>query len=267
MSPPTTPTHLSRHGEPAAPPISGRKTGPKVQRAGGSVAGDSTTLSNRAYEQLRDLIVRGGLAPGMRIIESDLAERLGISRTPVRSALHQLQKEGWVLSTNEKRNARLTIPPLTRQDAVELYSIIAELEALAARWAAALPASKRVGLAHRLREVNEELVRLGKAETLDAEAIYQTHTEFHICFVRSLDAPRLQALHQSIKPQAERYRRIYSTGSPENICASHAEHEVIIRSIESGAAVAAEAAVRENWENSADRLSRLIGHLGERGSW
>jgi DNA-binding GntR family transcriptional regulator len=248
-------------------PKSTSKTAPKVLRAGGSASQNGTTLSNQAYEQLRDLIVRGGLAPGMRIIESDLAERLGTSRTPVRSALHQLEKEGWVLSTNEKRNSRLTIPPLTRQDAVELYSIIGELEALAARWAAVLPAPKRVKLAHRLREINEELLRLSKADTLDVEAIYQTHTEFHLCFVGSLDAPRLQVLHHSIKPQAERYRRIYSTGSPENIHASHAEHAVIIHSIELGAATAAEAAVRKNWENSAERLSRLINHVGERGSW
>jgi DNA-binding GntR family transcriptional regulator len=225
------------------------------------------TLVNRAYDQLRDLIVRGRIAPGTRIIESELAERLGISRTPVRSALHQLEKEGYVLSTTGKRNARMTIPPLTRQDAVELYSIVAELEALAVRWAASLPSAKRSILVRRMRELNENLARLGEAEPLDTEAVYQTHTDFHLCFVLSLDAPRLQALHGSIKPQAERYRRIYSTGSPENIQASYAEHEVIIRCIESGAAAPAEAAVRENWRNSADRLARLIGQVGERGSW
>jgi DNA-binding GntR family transcriptional regulator len=249
-----------------SPPQDESPDGPDAQRRRRR-SGNSTTLSTQAYEQLRELIVRGGLAPGARIIESDVAERLGISRTPVRSALHQLQKEGWVLGTNGRRNARLTIPPLTRQDAFELYSIVAELEALAARWAAGLPAQKRAALVRRMRELNEELVRLGRAETLDVEAIYQTHTAFHLCFVRALDAPRLQALHHSIKPQAERYRRIYSTGSPENIHASYTEHEVIIRSIESGASAAAEASVRENWANSAERLSRLISHLGERGSW
>jgi DNA-binding GntR family transcriptional regulator len=227
----------------------------------------NSTLINQAYERLRDLIVRGRLAPGTRIIESEVAERLGFSRTPVRSALHQLQKEGFVLSANGKRNSRLTIPPLTRQDAFELYSIVAELEALAARWAARLDPAPRAALVQRMRIRNQDLLRLGEAEPLDTEAIFHLHTDFHLCFVEALSAPRLQALHRSIKPQAERYRRIYSTASPDNIRASVAEHEVIIRSIETGASAAAEAAVRENWENSAERLSRLIAHLGERGSW
>ena len=50
--------------------------------------------ADHAYVMLRDLIVRGSLAPGSRIIETDVAERLGVSRTPVRDALRQLLQEG-----------------------------------------------------------------------------------------------------------------------------------------------------------------------------
>ena len=48
----------------------------------------------RAYDQVRELIVWGRLSPGSRIVESEIADRLGISRTPTRSALHRLQQEG-----------------------------------------------------------------------------------------------------------------------------------------------------------------------------
>ncbi|MFB6240160.1 MAG: GntR family transcriptional regulator, partial [Gemmatimonadota bacterium] len=54
--------------------------------------------SGETYTRLRELIVRGQLAPGSRIIETDVAERLGVSRTPVRSALQRLEQEGFIES-------------------------------------------------------------------------------------------------------------------------------------------------------------------------
>jgi DNA-binding GntR family transcriptional regulator len=219
------------------------------------------------YDQLRDLIVKGKLAPGSRIIESDVSKRLGISRTPVRSALHQLQSDGYVRSVNEGVNTRLIVAPLTKDDASELYSIVAVLEALAAKLAAELEPERRERLVRELRRVNEELLRLAEAEPLDVEKVYNTHTEFHWCIVAALSAPRIRTMHQAIKPQAERYRRIYSAASPDNIRASCEEHEVIIDGIESGDAKTAEQAVQVNWRNSAARVSRLIGTYGELGSW
>ena len=65
------------------------------------------------YEQLRDLIVHGHLAPGSRIVESDVAGRLGVSRTPVRGALQRLQQEGYIVDPSGGRLARPTVSPLT----------------------------------------------------------------------------------------------------------------------------------------------------------
>lgn len=222
---------------------------------------------DQAYETLRERIVTGRLAPGTRIIETEIADRLGISRTPVRSALHKLQQEGYIVAADGGRNARLIVAPLTRQDAVELYSIVAELEALAARWAAELEDAPRARLAHTLTELNETLLELGGAAELDTAVIFDVHTAFHWRIVEAVGAPRLQALHRSIKPQAERYRRIYSTASPENIRASYDEHRVIIDAISAGDGGGAEQAIRANWRNSLERVSRLIRALGERGQW
>ena len=60
-----------------------------------------------AYRKLRELIVHGRLGPGTRVVEADIARRLEISRTPVRSALHRLQQEGYVVAYRSSRQARM----------------------------------------------------------------------------------------------------------------------------------------------------------------
>jgi len=67
---------------------------PEADRDDSPKRGDSLTL---AFQRLREMIVSGQLSPGSRIIESELAERLGVSRTPVRGALQLLQREGLVI--------------------------------------------------------------------------------------------------------------------------------------------------------------------------
>jgi DNA-binding GntR family transcriptional regulator len=68
-----------------------------VKIAADAANADHVSSVTRAFNELRELIVRGQLPPGGWIIESVLAERLGVSRTPVRSALHWLRREGYVV--------------------------------------------------------------------------------------------------------------------------------------------------------------------------
>ena len=76
---------------------------------------------SRVYHELRGLIVRGQLAPGARIAERAVGERLGASRTPVRSALHRLQQEGFVSPDGRGRDQRLIVAPVTKDDGEELF--------------------------------------------------------------------------------------------------------------------------------------------------
>ncbi|MBA4158470.1 MAG: GntR family transcriptional regulator [Gemmatimonadetes bacterium] len=222
---------------------------------------------SQAYDRLRELIVSGRLAPGTRIVENTLAERLDVSRTPVRSALQRLQQEGYVLANDGGKQARLTVSPLTREDGRELFWIVGELEALAAYWAAQLPSFQRTELVRDLRGFNQKLQAASGDGGPDARNIFDLHTQFHLCYVEAARGTRLLALHQSIKPQAERYRRLYSSARGTETRDPLNEHEVIIRRIEEGDADGAERAVQANWRNAAERLAVLIDTMGERGSW
>ncbi|HEU5186655.1 MAG TPA: GntR family transcriptional regulator [Gemmatimonadaceae bacterium] len=221
----------------------------------------------RAYEQVRELIVWGRLSPGSRIVESEIADRLGISRTPTRSALHRLQQEGYVIALNRGKERRLFVAPLTQDDAYELFHVVGQLEGLAARSAAELPTAQRAEVVARLRELNDELGQVARQSRPDPLRIFDLDTAFHRTYVEYGAGPRLLALHDAIKPQAERYIRLYISSLVDEIATSVEEHEKIIEHIERGDPLAARQAVDTNWGNAALRLSKVIGTLGERGSW
>src|SRR6266542_2831015 len=106
----------------------------------------------RVYRELRAPIVSGELPAGSRIAERAVVKRMGLSRTPVRSALHRLQQEGFVDSVGRAGDQRLIVTPLTQDDGREVFLIIGHLEGLAAREAASLRRDRRIQLARRLRE-------------------------------------------------------------------------------------------------------------------
>jgi DNA-binding GntR family transcriptional regulator len=230
----------------------------------GSSRGESV---GRAYDQVRELIVWGRLSPGSRIVESEIADRLGISRTPTRSALHRLQQEGYVAVLNRGKERRLIVAPLTQDDARELFHIVGQLEGLAARSAAERPASRRAEVVARLQELNRELAQAARQPRPDPLRIFDLDTAFHRTYVENGAGPRLLALHDAIKPQAERYIRLYISSLVDEIATSVEEHDAIIRHIGEGDSVAARQAVDTNWSNAALRLSKVIAALGERGSW
>jgi DNA-binding GntR family transcriptional regulator len=221
----------------------------------------------RAYEQVRAMIVLGKLAPGTRIIESDIADHLGLSRTPVRSALHRLQQEGYVSAVDRPKEKRLVVAPLTQSDARELFLMVGQLEGLAARLAAELPARERAALVTQLRALNGDLASAGRAIPATPQRYFELDMAFHHSYVAAAAGPRLLALHEGIKPQAERYTRLYVSALGGAIGTSVEEHEVINRAIESGDADGAQRSVETNWRNAADRLADVISEQGEIGRW
>ena len=219
------------------------------------------------YERLRDLIVHGHLAPGSRLVESDVASRLGVSRTPVRGALQRLQQEGYIVDPSGGKLARPTVAPLTSEDCRELFHIVAEIEGLSGRWAAGLPVGERRALSRTLRAINADFRRESAVRRPDFNRLHDLDSTFHRTYVEAGAGRRLLVLHRTIKPQAERYERLYVSLLVSNLATSVAEHEAIAAAIERGNADAAQRAVQTNWRNAAERLERVIDRAGERGSW
>lgn len=234
--------------------------------AGGN-ARSHAARPNHVYLTLRKLIVHGQLAPGARVVETDVAGRLGVSRTPVRGALQRLQQEGYILPAPSLQLSRPTVTPLTREDAREIFYIVGQLEGLAARRAAELSLDLRVALAGELAALNDRFRRVSKARTPNHGRLFELDERFHRRYVEAGAGPRLLALHDAVKPQAERYERLYVSMLAREIHRSVAEHAAIVRAIRAGKADAAQEAVQANWRNAAERLGGVIASVGERGRW
>lgn len=219
------------------------------------------------YRKLRELIVRGQLAPGTRIVETDVSQRLGVSRTPVRGALQRLQQEGYIVDSPALQQSRPTVAPLTREDAHELFSILAEVEGLAARFAASKSPLLREKLCAELTSINAQFRKAADAKQQNHNRLWELDEKFHRRYVEVAAGPRLLALFEAVKPQAERYERIYVSLLSRDLTPSVTEHAHIIRAIKAGNADGAQAAVQTNWRNAAERLATVITNVGERGQW
>ena len=242
-----------------------KKSAPRasLDRAGADERPDNVSL---AYRKLRIAIIGGHLPPGLRLSERTLAERIGLSRTPVRSALQLLEQEGLVTSVGRGRERRLIVAPLTMDDGRQVLLIVGHLEGLAARTAALLAPARRKALVARMRAVNRELAARTRVRSA-AALLFDLDVAFHDAFVDGVVGPRLLALHRAIKPQTERYVRLYVSVLLDELPTSVKEHEVIAASIAKGNPEHAQAAVEANWRNAAMRLERIIAQMGERGNW
>jgi DNA-binding GntR family transcriptional regulator len=237
---------------------SARKRSHKVERG---------TSILTAFQELRALIVMGQLSPGSWVVEADLAKRLGLSRTPIRGALQWLQREGYVVEHKEGKKGRILVAPLTKEDAKELYTIVGHLESLAGSHTAALPAERREKLADELAALNSQMNQIAMQRPVDPRRVFDLDKEFHARLVEASAGPRLLALHRSVKPQVERYWRLYASSIINELHNSVAEHNDIIAGIRQGDPRATEEALGRNWTGGLERINGLIDLFGERGSW
>lgn len=226
--------------------------------------------TEQVHKRLRDLIVSGELAPGTRIIEADIVDSLGVSRTPVRAALQLLLQEGFLVSVGTKKKSKLAVAPLTQADSRELFTLVGCLEGLGAMGAAAAPPETREVLVSELRTINRDMSAAAseaESDQGDPNQIFELDTLFHASYVEAGSGPRILALHRSTKPQAERYIRLYYNALTDQAHTSVREHDAIIGAIEGAAPESAREAVENNWANAASRLKSVISERGERGSW
>lgn len=245
-----------------------KKSAHKASSAGGRKGKpEHGTSLITAFREIRELIVHGRLSPGTWILEADLAERLNMSRTPVRGAIHWLQREGYILEHRNVSKSRMIVAPLTKEDANELYMIIGSLEGIAGRGVAQLPGSRRKEIAAELRALNDRLAEIANGQGGHPGEIFEIDRDFHRVITKYGAGPRLTTLHGGIEPQTERYWRLYASSIIKDLHVSVQEHDAIVKAVEKGDADAVEAGLKKNWLKGAERLGHVIDIFGERGSW
>ena len=222
--------------------------------------------SAHVYDRLRELIIRGRLAPGARVVEQEVAERMGMGRTPVREALQLLVQEGWLIGSEGGRR-QLTVAPLRDEDVAELFPLLGDLESAALRNLDRLTDEARAQLAADARAANREFGATVAQVPVDAEGAFASHKNFHATLTKPLAGPRLGWLLGMVRPQVERYEWFYGTLLQGSLDVATDEHEVVVRAIEAGDAPAAADAVRTTWVNASTRLRAVIHRVGERGAW
>jgi DNA-binding GntR family transcriptional regulator len=183
------------------------------------------SLREQVYEYLRDEMTRGGVQPGGFLDLNDLAQRLGISRTPLREALLQLESQGFV-TVLPRRGFRLN--PLTLDDIRHYYEIIGALEAATLKHCGGSLGPEDIT---RMRTLDAAMGKAVAADNFDK--YYELNLAFHETYLSRSDNKRLLAQVRLLK------QRLYDWPRREGMVKSweeHSvgEHEVFIRLLEQG---------------------------------
>jgi len=201
----------------------------------------SPDIREKVYHKLRAALLSGELGPGERLVERKLAAKLGVSRTPVREAIRMLELEGLarhvpgVGSVKAELNAGVVL---------EIYSIRAVLEGLAARLAA-----ERIGEGNLARLAEICTVMEACIDGNDVAELEELHREFHDLVYRCAESPRLAQMISSVVGHVAGFtRRGYA--EPGRLEQAASEHRQLARAIGLREGMLAERIVREHVENS-----------------
>jgi DNA-binding GntR family transcriptional regulator len=229
--------------------MSNRRSQPTPRRAAGPV-----------YQRLLDLIVRGRLGPGARVTEFQVAADLGVSRTPVREAMHRLVHDGLLVPVNGDHGGRtrLVVSPMEADALVELYRLAGALEGLASRAATTLPTAARRSLARQLVAAERSFRRAAAARPLDYDRLFQRHAAVHRIIIDACAGPELTAALAAIRPRLDRFEWYYAPLVGPDLKMTYREHDAIIEAVRRGTADAIERAMRANWFNGGERLARAL---------
>ena len=201
------------------------------------------------YKKLKEWIIDGTLLPEERISDAEIAQRLHVSRTPVREAFLLLEVQKLICITPCKGTV---VAPLEPGGIEEYYLPLSRLLALSASLAAERVTPVQLAILRRRQEEIERHIADGcraEAQKLDAR--------FHREIARLGGNPMLTDLCDTLFAHVIRLECLYFRRSGE-LDISVAEHERILRALEAGDSEAAEAATRENWERSMENIIKLV---------
>ena len=217
----------------------------------------SLTRSFELREKIEDEIATGRIMPGAKLDETELASRFRVSRTPIREALIQLASTGFV-EMRPRRGA--VVPELAPRRLVEMFELMAELEAMCGRLAARrMSDSDHRPLVH-AQEACEAL-----SQRHDPDGYYHQNEAFHhVIYEGSHNAflaEQASALHRRLGP----YRRL-QLRVRDRIATSCAQHRQIVAAILQGDADKAAELLREHVLIGAGKFTDLMASLGRLSS-
>ncbi len=201
------------------------------------------------HQRVRRAILSGEIPAGTRLSQVRLAERLGVSRIPLREALRLLEREGLVES---EVNHRVRVAPFSVSDLEQLYAMRIQLEALGTRLT--VPRLGREDLA-RLEEILARMEEFAEAE--DYEGWEVPHHAFHAALVAHA-GNRLEAMIFQLYDHAERYRRAFMLETSRAWDKSMAEHREIFEVCREGDPAAASERLARHYSVTALSLSAAM---------
>ena len=187
-----------------------------------------------AYTLILEAIDGGDFRPGDRLVESDLADRFGVSRTPIREALQRLETQS--LLTRDGRS--LIVASLDHNQLAELYVVRAELEGLAAGLAARHATPEEVQVLKDMVEDDRKLI--GKPQAM-ARANRRFHKQIHLSSHNRFLVQQLDLVHRSMALMAT--TSLAAVGRGEDALA---EHAAIVAAIEASDVATASDALRSH---------------------
>lgn len=210
---------------------------------------DRPKMSEAAYERLRDAIVRGDLVPGEKIKDADLAETLGLSRTPVREALTRLVESGLVES---KPGVYTRVSTLNQHDVAANLAVLKALDSLAMESAVPRLAERDF---RTMRQANRNFA--AAVDRQDAAKALAADDAFHQVIIEASGNPVIARVVEQLHPQLHRilYRKFSALLGGEE---TFNHHEELILVCEQRDAQAAAAMSGEHWSHLGNLISGLF---------
>ena len=203
------------------------------------------TLTERVYETVKDAILGLKLKPGSPLVEDELARQLGTSKTPVRDALLELERDGLVTKIPYKGTY---VAELTHEDAIEIFELRSVLEGLASRLAAkALTSADMEAAEHLLQAADEARFR---GELNEASLLGE---QFHQIILRRARNSRLHPILLNLDEQMRRLRLISNRFAGRLEKSAH-QHRAILEALRAGDPAQVEQAMRQHLQSVLDDL-------------
>lgn len=181
-------------------------------------------LREVVFVTLRRQILRGELKPGERLMEISLANRLGVSRTPIREAIRKLEHEGLVIMV-PRRGAH--VAEITRQELNDVLEVRLSLEVLAISKAVERMSDAEI---RKLKKVEAEFAELVEKDDVDLTELGEADEHFHDVIYEGTGNRRLIQILNNLREQMYRFRVEYM--KTKNIRQTLVkEHDAIVRSI------------------------------------